>query len=422
MQLPPQLMLHCFSFCDLKALGVLCSVSVRLNVIVEQQGHALWAAAAQRRRIPVATPAASRAELERALEQRAQAQHAEEAFYESEIARMEERLRARAEDVYTQNVDVNRTIATGGDSGSARGETDVLGTSADASAAPPYWLRHQGLDGGPEEAGTREMKSSTLTQLCTKLRAEIEALAEAKRLCECKVSLHEDSLRQQEAQLQQWQAFLTPSVAAARSSEAAGAVSTQATTTPLITAAQLEQFERRIARLVLNGSITTSTPQGGDAMAADIPFVFRRGVEDFASLELVLRSLGVNADNAASFVQNLGNQESQLPGSTADEEGGCFAVTTRIAAEAPSLGARNAGKRWRAFQQVCPVNEEYGNVRCYLKLQELRAAALTSDGGLQPSGGGGRPSTKQIPALLRLSGFVRRVEAMTDSQVLQAWM
>ncbi|KPI86461.1 hypothetical protein ABL78_4492 [Leptomonas seymouri] len=402
MQLPSQLVLRCFAFCELKTLGVLCCVSVRLNVIVGQQGNALWAAAALRRRIPIANASASRVELRCALEQRAHARRAEEEFYESEISRMEKRLRARAEEVYAQNVDVERTIAGCG------GQAGVNGAS---DAAPPYWLRQQrvaerGPDVGGSEGSFAADRSSTSAQLCAKLRADIDALEETKRLCECRLGLQEDSLRQQEAQLWRWQALLSPGgVPGASALDPVGSSPGEAAASSLITAAQLEQFERRIARLVLNGSIATSATAitgagaGDDEKAAGIPFVFRRGVEDFATLELVLRAVGAHACTEHA---------------TASVEGSLAA---------PSAAARDAEKRWRAFQQVCPVNEEYGNVRFYLRSQELRAAMPSSTSSRQLNdGSGGRPSAKQTPALLRVSGFVRRVEAMTDSQVVQAWM
>ena len=397
-QLPPQLLLRCFAFCDLKTLGVLSSVSVRLNVIVEQQGSSLWAAAALRRRVPVANAAAARLELRRALEQRARARHAEEEFYETEIARMEERLRARAEDVYAQNVDVERIIASGGDSC--------------GGGAPPYWLRRQrtgepGLadrgSGTSGNAATIADKNSISAQLVTRLRAEVETLEEVKRLCECKMSLQEASLSQQEAQLQRWQALLSPGEATTRATSSVNGPSEKDASSPLITAAQLEQFERRVTRLVLSGARTTTSAAAADEdERADIPVVFRRGVEDFAGLELVLHAL-----NAHAGVEGAPSSAEDAPGSRAF----------------PSAAARDAGKRWRAFQQVCPVNEEYENARFYLKSQELRATLPSAAGAPQSSGdSGARPSAKQTPALLRLSGFVRRVAAMTDSQVVQSWM
>lgn len=396
-QLPPQLLLRCFAFCDLKTLGVLSSVSVRLNVIVEQQGSSLWAAAALRRRVPVANAAAARLELRRALEQRARARHAEEEFYETEIARMEERLRARAEDVYVQNVDVERTIASCGDSC--------------GGGAPPYWLRRQrtgepGLaDRGSGTSGNAATiaDNSISAQLVTRLRAEVETLEEVKRLCECKMSLQEASLSQQEAQLQRWQALLSPGEATTGATSSVNGPSEKDASSPLITAAQLEQFERRVTRLVLSGArSTTSAAAADEDERADIPVVFRRGVEDFAGLELVLRAL-----NAHAGVEGAPSSAEDAPGSRA----------------LPSAAARDAGKRWRAFQQVCPVNEEYENARFYLKSQELRATLPSAAGAPQSSGdSGARPSAKQTPALLRLSGFVRRVAAMTDSQVVQSWM
>lgn len=412
MQLSSQLMLCCFAFCDLKTLGVLCCVSVRLNVMVEQQGSALWAAAAAQHRIPVANAAASRGELRRALEQRATARNAEEAFYEGEIARMEERLRARAEDVYAQNVDANRTIAAGG---------DVAAVRNSAASPQPYWLRQQmmaerGLGGGAQGSAPDDRNAITTSQLCAKLRAEIEALEEAKRLCECKINLQEDSLRQQEAQLLQWRALLF-SAAATNPASRGGVQSSEepAASLPLITASQLERFERRIARLVLNGAMATTTTASplSDSDVGDIPIVFRRGVETFAAVDLVLRVLGV-----------LVGSEHASPPADAPQSGGMQPGTDAFKSEkegqSPALAAaaREAGKRWRSFQQVCPLNEDYGSVRTYLSAQALREARLAAG----PNETNGRPSTKQTPALLRVSGFVRRVEAMTDSQVMQAWM
>lgn len=392
MQLPPQLILRCFSFCDLKALGVLCCVSIRLNVMVEQQGGTLWAAAALRHRIPIANAATARGELRRAMTARAAARDAEEAFYEAEIARMEERLRVRAEDVYAQNVDVNRTIATGGDSGGV-----TSGPATATSSTQPYWLRSQRTT---DSGSAKEKKGDSVTsQLCTKLRSEIEALEASRRAWESKVSLQEGSLREQAAQLRQWQALLLPGIAMTPSATAASLTAPEgsALSAPLVSATELERFERRVARLVLNGAAATALTVADAGDEEDgIPAVLRRGVEDLATVELVLRVLGVHvAGGAAGSFAEAPQSEVRLSGAV-----------------------RDAGRRWRAFQRVFPLNEDYESVRCFLVAQEVRGVLPTAAAGE----GNGRPSTKQTPALLRVSGFVRRVERMTDSQVVQSWM
>lgn len=401
MQLPPQLILRCFAFCDLKSLGVLCRVSVRLNVMVEQQGNSLWAAAALRHRVPVADPTAAREGLRRALEARATARNAEEAFYEAEIARMEERLRVRAADVYAQNVDVNRTIATGG------------GGVVEAATLPqPYWMRSQrgadrAVDSGTS-AAAGEDKNSMSSQLCTKLRSEIEALESARRSWESKVSLQEDALHEQAAQLRQWQTLLFPgsndTSPSSSPSTTNNPTSGTATSAALVSAIQLERFERRMARLVLNGATATAAVTVAEAAGdqSELPLVFRRGVENFASVELVLRVLGAHPGS------DVGSASAETP------QGDTTAGTER----GVSAAARDAGRRWRAFQRIFPLNEDYESVRGYVVAQELRGLLPTTVAGV----GGGRPSAKQTPALLRVSGFVRRVEGMTDSQVVQAWM
>ncbi|KAK7200815.1 hypothetical protein NESM_000139900 [Novymonas esmeraldas] len=367
LQLPPQLVIHCASFCDLRTLGVLCCVSVRMNVLVTRQGGVLWVSAAQRRRITISVPACAREELRNALERRARERHAEEAYYEAEIAKMEERLSARAQDVYAQDVDVERIL---------RAPVGAAPSSAAASAPAPFWLRQQRLSQPTSSTAASTAPPAHPTaaspqqiEMCAKLQAEIEALEEARRTCECRLKLQEELLQQQDMQLRQWQSLLLlppcdvqEEAGATPEEPSAGGAAASATTT--VSAAQLDAFERRVARLILGGSVATSvTPPG----ASELPAVLRRGVDSLAGVELVLRACG----------------------------------------RGESAGA--AAQRWSKFQKICPVNEEYANARLCLRMQT-------------PPQSQHRPSAKQMPALLRLSGFVRRVEAMSDAEVLQAWM
>lgn len=437
--LPLHLMVRCFSFCDLRTLGVLCGVSVRLNVIVAQQGAPLWLAAAQRRGISIAVPAVAREELRNVLVHRARERHAEEAYYEAEIARMEERLTARAHDIYAQNVDVNETLRSNG----------AVAGAPTPSSVEPYWLRQQHTADG-RKTGSTELRRSDqefvgtagqVAEMRVRLQGEIESLEKAKRTWESRLQLQEELLNRQEAQLQLWQALLLPSGAAASTGPAAAAAEESDATDggaapasiPMITALQLDDFERRVARLVLSGPPTVATvadfSTGIGSAAAPLPVVLRRGVESFASLELALRVMGHEEGGEATAPKARG---------AALEAGGISATAGGAAA------VRAAGKRWTAFQQFCPINEEYQNARMFLKAEEARSATaaaasawcssqrLTSVSGRsdepplslsqsQPPPQR-RPSAKQMPALLRVSGFVRRVEAMTDAQVLQSWM
>ncbi|KAG5468204.1 hypothetical protein LSCM1_02180 [Leishmania martiniquensis] len=434
-KLSPQLVIYCFSFCNLRTLGVLCMVSVRMNVIVGSQGTALWLAAAHQRRIPIAVPARAREELRVALVQRARERHAEEAYYESEIARMEERLSVRAQDIYAQNVDVDLTLRTNGGS-----------SMPAASRSVRLGLRQQLLArakacAAVDSADTAPAAPSPSAETCAKLEREIEALEEMKRTCECRLNLQEELLRQQDAQLRQWQSLLVPcKVSESEPSlacEAAGAATVSsrsengsaAATVPhpaLVSAAEVDEFERRIARLVLNGCESTSLAErtGAPAGGARLPPVLRRGVENFASLELVLRALGCGEPHNGLHPTNQG---SVLTGNVRDA-----ATASTPTASAPGGAVRAAAKRWDAFQKVCPPNEEYEKARLFLKAQALQAGpaptprAQSGAGGRSPVNVANqsrqRPSAKQMAGLLRLSSFVRRVEAMSDAQVLREWM
>ncbi|GET92217.1 hypothetical protein, conserved [Leishmania tarentolae] len=432
LRLAPQLVIYCFSFCNLQTLGVLCRVSVRMNVLVARQGSALWLAAAQRRRITISDPSCAREELRKALVHRAQERDAEEAYYEAEIARMEERLAARTQYIHSQNIDVDRTLQTNGD------------TSTPAAVKPePFWLRQQRAlqaKSGATVGSANTAPSALLqsTEMCTKLQTEIESLEEMKRACECRLNLQEELLLQQDAQLRQWQCLLLPSKMSALESSPSPASAGAATVSSgaqnqsgaavaaspvLVSAAQVDEFERRIARLVLNGPASTSSASTTHATSGEssLPVVLRRGVESFASLELVLRAFGRGRPITESDSED---QETATMGS----------ATATMAAAAASFdgAARAAAKRWSAFQKICPINGEYENVRLFLKAQAWRAASASpthlhantdgprlakNDGQVQQ-----QPSPKPMPALLRLSGFIRRVDAMPDAQVLQKWM
>ncbi|TPP50401.1 hypothetical protein CGC20_1875 [Leishmania donovani] len=436
LRLPPQLVIHCFCFCNLQTLGVLCRVSVRMNVLVARQGAELWLAAAQRRRIPISDSACAREELRKALVHRARERQAEEAYYEAEIARMEERLSARAQYIYAQNIDVDRTLETNG------------GPPTAAAANPqPFWLRQKrtlqaraGATAGSADAAPTALSQSA--DMCAKLQTEIEALEEVKRACECRLNLQEELLLQHDAQLRQWQSLLLPckmsspksSLAPASAGAAAASFNTKnesaaavASSLLLVSAAQVDEFERRMARLVLNGPVSTSSASITHASPGEssLPVVLRRGVENFGSLELVLRAVKrieptTDLDPANRDTVTTGNNMST--------------ATAATAAEAASFegAARAAAKRWGAFQKICPINEEYGNARLFLKAQASRAVPAptahlhTNTDGRSPANNDEQlqqqPSPKPTPALLRLSDFVRRAEAMSDAQVLQKWM
>ncbi|CBZ30263.1 conserved hypothetical protein [Leishmania mexicana MHOM/GT/2001/U1103] len=435
-RLPPQLMIHCFCFCNLQTLGVLCRVSVRMNVLVARQGTVLWLAAAQRRRIPISDSACAREELLKALAYRARERHAEEVYYEAEIAKMEERLSARAQHIYAQNIDVDRTLQTNGET-----------STPAAASSEPFWLRQQrtlqaraGATVGSTDTAPEALPKSA--DMCAKLQTEIEALEEMKRACECRLNLQEELLLQHDAQLRQWQSLLFPCKLSAPSSSLAPASAGAATASSntqnasaaavasspvLVSAAQVDEFERRMARLVLNGPVSTSSASITHAAPGEsnLPVVLRRGVENFGSLELVLRAV-----KRGKPITDLdpANQDTVMTGNTK----GTASAATAAAAASFEGAARAAVKRWNAFQKICPINEEYGNARLFLKAQASRAvpaptaqphtntdgrSTADNDGQLQQ-----QPSPKSIPALLRLSGFVRRAVAMSDAQVLQKWM
>ncbi|KAG5493899.1 hypothetical protein JKF63_01731 [Porcisia hertigi] len=438
LQLAPQLLIHCCSFCDLRTLGVLCSVSVRMNVLVARQGDELWLAAAKRRRIPIAVAGSAREELRKVLVERARERHAEEAYYEAEIARMEERLLARTQDIYAQNIDVDRTLRMYG------------AASTPAPVNPePFWLQQRRrplpkADDREKSTDTTISASAQSTEMRAKLRTEIEALEEMKRICQCRLKLQEEVLLDHDAQLRKWQSVLLPcegadfespihrtpnrseKVSSHTEGDAATATTMAATegaAQKLVSPAQMDEFERRIVRLVLNGSAPTSSAAIADASSGDsnLPVVLRRGAENFVDLELVLRIVGRSELAAASAPANQG---AVLTGNTK----GTATTGATVAATGCDAALRAAAKRWCAFQKFCPTNEEYENARLLLKARARRDLPVS---GAKAHGEGAsnadkplRPplTSRHMPALLRLSGFVRRVEAMSDSQVVREWM
>ncbi|AIN97621.1 hypothetical protein LPMP_201270 [Leishmania panamensis] len=430
LQLSPQLVIYCFSFCNLQTLSVLCRVSVRMNVLLTRQGDALWLAAAQRRRIPIEVPACAREELRKVLLRRARERNAEEAHYEAEIARMEQRLSARAQEIYAQNVDVDFALRTSG----------AVSTQV-AANTESFGLRQQRIPqamagAGVDFAGTTPAAVSQSAEMYAKLQTEIEALEEMKRACECRLNLQEELLLRQDAQLLQWQSLLLPCklpksyspLAPAEGGAATAPIQTEkesadaaASLPALVSAAQVDNFERRIARLVLNGPVATSSAAITDESPGEssLPVVLRRGVENFASLELVLRAVGNGVPVTGSSPAN------------ADAVLASNAKATATAA-ASDTAVRAAVRRWNAYKKICPTNEEYQKARLFLKAQVLRTVpgpmarvqcntdghcSAKADAQLQQ-----QPSVREMPALIRLSGFVRRVEAMSDAQVLQEWM
>ncbi|CCW66604.1 unnamed protein product [Phytomonas sp. Hart1] len=149
-----------------------------------------------------------------------------------------------------------------------------------------------------------------------------------------------------------------------------------------LTFEDLEHFERRMVLLILNG-------RGGAAEVESIPLVLRRGIESFASLELLL-------SNPLLFNAN-------------DESGGIEH------AEAPKASSwRVIHKRWLMFKSFFPLNDNgyYTARRCL-----IQCAMNGTDKG--PSMALNKRHEK---VLLRFTGVLRRVKNMRDSEVLDVIM
>lgn len=370
LKLSSQELLMCFSFCNLASLGTLCRVSVRMRVLVDRQGDHLWAIQARKRNVSIPLHCNPKEVLRNELLRRQKERRSEEDFYEKEVNRLEACMSARAAENYAQDIDVDGTLAS------------CHITSTIPNSQKP----------------TSQTKSSRNTvEIFQKLQAEVQALEAIKEDCLSKMKTNQQLIEQENlrwAEMEQHLAHLGCGNAAVSSELPPNTAADRDTVeAPLLTASKLDAFERRISRLVLEGRYTAAAIMRQSSTADDgnscdvLPVVLRRGITDFTTLELALRTV-------------TGRQ-------TGDRPGGTAALTA-------------AQKRWYAFQSFCPVNEEYCNIHFFL--HALACSSSNADTVESLAKKERRPSPKQLPALLRLSALIRRVDSMTDTDVLNIMM
>ncbi|KEG09657.1 hypothetical protein DQ04_04861050 [Trypanosoma grayi] len=154
------------------------------------------------------------------------------------------------------------------------------------------------------------------------------------------------TLSQQQEQIHQLQEQLTESPETAADTGGSGA---EVADRDALTFADIQSFERRVCRVVLNA-------------VNDLPVVLRRGIDDFGTLELLCLCGGGD-------------------------------VGTRVR------------ERWAAFKRFFPLlSGDYATVRGLLAT------------------GDAPPTARAREALVRFAGVIRRIQRMTDGEIVQITM
>ncbi|CCW60574.1 unnamed protein product [Phytomonas sp. EM1] len=218
--------------------------------------------------------------------------------------------------------------------------------------------------GGDGESTTHD--SDALQELWGQLK-EIETLRD--QLLK-EIQQNNERFHAQQEELRQFHDYL-----------AAGGEGARVCSDPFITFEDLERFERRMVSLILNG-------RGGGPEADSIPLVLRRGIDSFGGLELLL-------SNPTFWESENGEAEA-------------------VNASPRWCAWRAIQKRWAAFKAFFPLNDNgyYTARRCLMQcamegLNEEAARGLNK---------------RHEKVLLRLTGVLRRVESMKESEVLDVIM
>ncbi|EKG05009.1 hypothetical protein TCSYLVIO_003930 [Trypanosoma cruzi] len=310
-QMPGHLIVYCFTYCDLESLCELGRVSLRFAAL--SNANLLWETHARLRNVTTSAPESAREDLRRAVLEQHERWQAEVQRHEREYEALERRLRERAAAELAAPVDVNGALA---------------------NTRPGRFFGGNSNGRGAGNAADQEAFSAQLEQLESVKLDLIRGIREMK-----------SELAQQQRQIEELQMW----VAKTEETTCEAGNTTAACEAEGITFLALQAFERRICRIVLSA-------------VNDLPTVLRRGVDDFATMELL-----------------------------------CL------------FGAGDVGgrvrQRWAAFKRFFPpMSEDYGTVRYLLMTGE------------PPS------SDRARECVACLCGVIRRVQRMTDNEIVQIIM
>ncbi|RNE95107.1 hypothetical protein TraAM80_10395 [Trypanosoma rangeli] len=307
-QMPGHMIVHCFTYCDLRSLCELGCVSRRFAALSNAQ--ILWEAHARLRNVSVRALESAREDFRRAVVERHERWQAEVQRHEREYEALQHRLHERTAADLADPIDVDTVLAS---------------------------TRPRGLVGSP--SSSRQAHSAAQLQ---ELSAIVEQLESEKLELIRGIRELKSTLAQQQKQIEE----LQKNVAESRETDPDGGNTTTADEADGITFLSVRAFERRICRIVLS-------------VDNDLSLVLRRGVDEFGTMELL-----------------------------------CL------------YGAGDVGQRvrqrWAAFKRFFPpVSEDYGTVRSLLMTGESPSSAQARE------------------CLARLGGVIRRVQRMTDNEIVQ---
>lgn len=253
--LSADILLRCLTFCDLRSLGTVSSVSSRFSVLTNT--YYLWETQANVLHVKLKDPREARKELKANLLAKKRAKEREVEECESEYELLSQRMKARTEAIRSDPVNVEETL---------RGST---------------------LDGVLKKSFSKESGGGLLvsTSFITKMQETLAALEELRSDAMNKMERNDRKLTQQQEQL----LMIEQRLCGKRESASAE----ESTTECQITLPKLIAFERRMVRLVLSGSNLATATQGTSSCVGgrdtlnELPVVLRRGIQDFGTLEIL---------------------------------------------------------------------------------------------------------------------------------------
>lgn len=255
--LSPDILLRCFSFCDLRSLGTLSSVNSRFYVLANT--YSLWVPHAEARNIVVSDPRNARRELrDHVLEQRRK-KDKEVLDCESEYERLALRMKERSEAIKSDPVDIERT----------------LGSHNPGAILTGKYKRNS--EGGQVLVSSSFVKKiqDTLSSLEV-LRGEVMNQMDANNRL----------LTSQQDQLISIEQRLEGEKHAEKEASSTSSAS-------LLTLSDFIAFERRMVRLIIQGSklaAATTAPSecsDNDGRPPELPVALRRGITDFGTLDIL---------------------------------------------------------------------------------------------------------------------------------------
>lgn len=245
--LSPEILLRCFGFCDLKSLGTLRAVSNRFYVLTN--AHNLWLPHAQARRVPVSDPRHARRDLREFILAKKREKEKEVLDCEGEYERLAKRMKERSDAIRAEPVNIDATLGN---------------HNPDAILNGNY---------KKTESGGRVLVSSAFVK---NIQETLENLELLRNEVMDRMDANNRKLNAQQDQLLALEARLDRAKHSSRPSSPAPND---------LSAADLNTFERRMVRLVLNGSNLASTAEEDSAEV--LPVVLRRGITDFGTLDLL---------------------------------------------------------------------------------------------------------------------------------------